>query len=159
MGAFAKLKLLFKYRKPLGQVAQAIGQAKKGWKTIAFWTTLVATCLTTVGALQGVIPPQAMVIATSVLTGFYNVLRGLQKAETPEIKGTLRTTEFGLTVLGEVQKTIVAIQSGGVNPEWLTTAATISAVTFGIGQNLAARYTKAEVPMDAPAAPAPKKAA
>jgi hypothetical protein len=60
LGMFAKIKLLFKVSKPLGDTMKEIQQTKAGWKTPAFWTTLIGGLVSTVLALQGVIPPEAV---------------------------------------------------------------------------------------------------
>lgn len=147
MGVIEKLKLLFKVRKPVGAIIDQVKEAKSpltGWKTVAFWVTLLGSLASTAAALTGVVPAPVQLVATTVLSAFYNILRGLQKAESPEIKGTLRTTEFWLSALGEVQKGFVAVHAGGINPEWMSTATMIVGMALAAGQNLAARDVKAE---------------
>lgn len=150
MKMFAKLKLLFAIRKPLSDLAENVKTVKSGWKTLAFWVTLLGSLGSTAAALNGVIPPQVQLIVTTALTTLYNVLRGLQKAEEPEVKGTFRTSELYLSALGEVQKGLVAIQAGGINPEWVSASAIVVAAALGAGQNLAARDVKKEAPVTPP---------
>jgi len=144
MGLIEKLKLLFKVKKPVEDVIDAAKAASKTRKWFSFVVTLVGTLGTTAAALTGVIPPQAQLVAVTVLQSLYNILRGADKAETSEIKGTLRTTEFWLTGLSEIQKTFVAFQTGGWYPEWMATATTVTGMALAAGQNLASRNVKAE---------------
>lgn len=156
MGAWKKLKLLFKIRKPASQVVSTVAEAgnkDRGWKTLSFWVTLLGSLAATGTALTGVIPPPAQLVAVTVLTAFYNILRGLQKADSPEIKGTLRTTEFWLSALGEGQKALVAFQMGGIHPNWMASATATVGALLAAGQNLSARQVTNELP----ATDAPKK--
>jgi hypothetical protein len=150
LGMFAKIKLLFKVSKPLGDTMKEIQQTKAGWKTPAFWTTLIGGLVSTVLALQGVIPPELSVVLTSVLTAIYNVLRGLKKHDDTVVKGPLITTEFLMTVLGEAQKGIVALHVAGINPKWMETFSTLVGVAFAAGQSLAARTPAPEAPTKNP---------
>jgi len=137
MGFIAKLKLLFKIQKPLGELAKSAKDVKSGWKTLKFWVTFLGTLASTAAALTGIIPPQAQLIATTILQALYNIVRGAEKMDSPDTKGLVTTTEFWLTTLGEVQKGIVAAQTGGINPEWFATASTIVGMALAAGQNLA----------------------
>lgn len=144
MGIVEKLKLLLKIKKPVSDVVDAVKEVKQTKKWVHFSVTLLGSLIATAGALTGVIPPQAQLIAVTVLQVIYNIVRGADKAEVPEIKGTLRTTEFWLTGLGELQKGFVAFQTGGWYPEWMASAATITGMALAAGQNLAARNVKTE---------------
>lgn len=139
MGIVTKLKWLFKVQKPAGQVMDAVKEAKKTKRWFHFAVTLIGTLASTAGALTGVIPAPAQLIATTVLQALYNIVRGADKADNAEIKGTLRTTEFWLTALTEAQKAVVAVQTGGLNPEWLATSSMVVGMALAAGQNLAAR--------------------
>jgi len=146
MQLLEKLKLLFKIRRPVGELFDQIKDIKRGYKTIAFWVTLIGSILSTAAALTGVIPAPVQLVVTTVLTAFYNILRGAQKMEETAVRGTFRSTEVWLTALGEIQKGIVATQAGGINPEWLATASTIVGMSLAAGQNLAAQDVK-DVPV------------
>jgi hypothetical protein len=139
MGLIEKLKLLLKVKKPIGDVIDAAKEANKTKKWFSFVVTLVGTLATTAGALTGVIPPQAQLIAASVLQAIYNVIRGADKADQAEVKGTLRTTEFWLSGLTEVQKMFVALHTGGIDPVWMPTMTALVGAALAFGQNLAAR--------------------
>lgn len=139
LGFIAKIKLLFKMQKPLGELAKAGSEAKAGWKTLSFWVTFLGTLGSTAAALTGIIPAPAQLVITTVLQAVYNVLRGAQKMEDPSVKGLARTTEFWLTGLSEIQKGLVAFQAGGIQPEWHAAATTIVGMALAAGQNLAAR--------------------
>jgi len=134
-----KMKLLFAIKKPAGEVIDAYKEAKSSKKWFHFAVVLVGTLGSTAAALTGVIPAQAQLIATTALQSIYNILRGADKSDTSEVKGVFRTTEFWLSALTEIQKSIVALQVGGINPEWLATTSAIVGTTLAAGQNLAAR--------------------
>lgn len=134
-----KVKLLFKVKKPLGEVLDAVAEAKKTKKWLHFSVTILGVLLSTVLALNGVVPPQYSLIATTILQALYNIVRGADKADNEDVKGTLRTTEFWTTGLTEIQKGLVAVQTGGVNAEWLTMSSTVIGMALAAGQNLAAR--------------------
>jgi hypothetical protein len=148
LGFLAKLKLLFKIQKPAGELIKTVGQAKdetRGWRTIGFWITLVGTLSSTALALTGVIPAPAQLVATTILQAAYNILRGAQSANSSTAKGTFRTTEFWLSTLTEIQKGLVAVESGGIRPEWISSATAIVGASLAAGQNLAMRRPDAEV--------------
>jgi len=146
MGFIEKIKLLFKIQKPLGELAKSAKDVKTGWKTIKFWVTFLGTLASTAAALTGIIPPPAQLIITTVLQAIYNIVRGAEKMESTEAKGIFTTTEFALTALGEIQKGIVAAQTGGINPEWMATATTIVGMALAAGQSLAAREPEKATP-------------
>lgn len=139
MGFLEKIKWLFKLNKPAGVVVDAVAEAKKTKKWFHFGVTLIGTLATTAATLTGVIDPKIQLIVVTVLQALYNIIRGADKADNQEIKGTFRTTEFWLTALSEVQKGIVATQAGGINPDWLASSSTVIGMALAAGQNLAAR--------------------
>lgn len=134
-----KLKLLFKIRKPAGELLDSIKDAKRGWKTLPFWINIIGSALATAGALSGVISPIAQLVIVTALQSIYNILRGAQNMDSSTEKGTFRTTEFLTTGLTEIQKGIVTVQAGGINPEWLMMSSTIIGAALAAGQNLASR--------------------
>lgn len=138
MGFIEKLKLLFKVKKPVSDVIEAVTEAKRTKKWLHFAVTLLGTLASTAGALTGVIPPQAQLIITTVLQALYNIMRGADKADSQEVKGTLRTTEFWLTGLTEAQKMFVGLHAG-IGSEWLSSAAMFTGAALAFGQNLASR--------------------
>lgn len=139
MGFTEKLKLLFKIEKPLNETIVAVKDVKKTKKWIHFIVTILGVGGSTVAALQGYIPPYVSLIITTVFQSLYNIVRGADKADDNEVRGTLRTTEFWLTALTEIQKGIVATQEGRVSPEWLATSSAVIGFFLSLGQNLAAR--------------------
>lgn len=147
MGFIDKIKLLFKIKTPAGQIIDAVAEAKKTKKWFHFGVTLVGTLASTVACLQGVISPQLSVVLATVLQTIYNIVRGADKADNDEVKGTFRTTEFWLTALTELQKGIIATQTAGVNPDWLATSSTIIGMALAAGQNLAARAPNPGAPV------------
>lgn len=139
MSVLTKLKLLFSVRKPAGTITDAIVEVKKTKKYVHFAVTVLGSLLTALLALNGIIHPVYSIIATTVLQALYNIVRGLDKADSAEVKGTLRTTEFWMTGLNEVQKVFLTTQTQGINPEWLAMSSTIVGMALAAGQNLAAR--------------------
>jgi len=139
MGFLEKFKLLFKVQKPIGEIAKAVSDVKKTKKWLQFSVTVLGSLAATAGALTGVISPVAQLVAVTVLQAAYNILRGADKAEDSDVKGTLRTTEFWTTGLAEIQKGLVAVQTGGVNAEWLASATLIVGYALSFGQNLSSR--------------------
>lgn len=133
------IRVLFAVRKPLADIAGQAKEIKRGWKTPAFWVTLLGSLLAAVAALQGVIPATAALVAVSILTAVYNIVRGVKKSEESGARGIFRTTEFWMAALGEVSKAIVAMQTGGVNPEFFAALTSLVAVATTVAQNLAAR--------------------
>ena len=148
MGLIEKLKLLFKVKKPLGDAIDAVKEAKKTKKWFHFAVVLIGTLGSTAAALTGIIPPPAQLVAVTILQSLYNILRGADKADNNEVKGTLTTTEFWTTALSEMQKGIVSVQTGGINPEWLMTSSTIIGMLLAAGQNLAARAPDPAKPVE-----------
>ena len=152
MGFIEKLKLLFKARQPATDLINEIKDIKAGWKTLPFWVTVLGTLIALVAAAQGVIPATASLVIITVLTAFYNILRGATKANTPGVKPVLQTTEFWLGVLSQISNAILALKGGGINPEWFTTAEAIIGAAMAAGQNLAAQQPNVPPAAAAPAA-------
>ena len=145
VGLLEKLKWLLKIQRPAGEVITAVKEVKKSKKWFHFAVTLVGTLATTAAALTGVIPPDAQVIASSFLQAIYNIMRGADKADIVEVKGTLRTTEWWLASFTELQKAVVITKAGGVVAPWVEIFGGV--INFGalaLGQNLAARTPATE---------------
>lgn len=139
MGLIEKLKLLFKARQPITDIITELKGVKSGWKTGAFWVSVLLSLTALVGALQGVIPVTAALIATTMITLIYNILRGAIKSQVPGQKPFFQTSEFWLSVLGSVSAAIVALQAGGVNPAWFKEALGaigIILTSLGASQNI-----------------------
>ncbi len=97
MGFIEKIKLLFKIQKPAGEVVTAVQEVKKTRKWVHFTVTLIGVLMTTVAALADYISPQMQLIVSSLFQAVYNIMRGAEKSETNEVKGTFTTTEFWLS--------------------------------------------------------------
>lgn len=140
MGLIEKLKLLFKARQPITDIITELKSVKAGYKTAAFWISVLLSLISLAGALQGVIPVTIALIATTVITLAYNILRGAIKSQVPGQPPFFQTSEFWLSVLGSVSAAIVALQAGGVNPAWFKEALGaigIILTSLGASQNLA----------------------
>lgn len=151
MGVFAKLKLLFRAKKPAEQLVGQVQELKRGWKKISFWISVVSTLLSLLGALSGVIPPNLSVIINTVLTAFYNVLRGLDKASEPGVRPPLQSTEFWHGILTEVSNIAVAV-NGHVDPALLHSCEVAIAAIMAVVQNLGAQEPDIIIPKE----PAPE---
>lgn len=138
MGLIEKVKLLFKVQKPLGEVASAMKDAKKGWKTLSFWITLVGSLVSCVAALQGLIPAGVAVMISTGLTTLYNLLRGLQKVENENIPGAARTSEFWVGMLGILQTGLLELQTkGAMDDKWLVASLAVIAGGMASAQSMA----------------------
>lgn len=143
MGLIEKLKLLFKERQPATDLINEVKQVKSGWKTLPFWIAVVGTLGAAAAGLDGIIPASAVLISTTVLTMFYNILRGATKADLAGTKPIFQTSEFWLSVLSQVSNAITSLKTGGINPAWLTSAGGLVAAAMAAGQNLAAQQPNA----------------
>jgi len=137
MGFIEKLKLLFKVRKPATDLINEVRQVKSGWKTIPFWVSVLGTLLAVVASLKGLIPATSALVITTVLTMFYQILRGATKADLTSTKPVFQTSEFWLGVLSQIANALTALKTGGINPTWLATASGLVAAAMAAGQNLA----------------------
>ncbi len=125
MGFIEKLKLLLKVRQPVTDLINEVKSIKAGYKTIPFWITVIGTVLS--------------VIVATVLTAFYNILRGATKTDVTDVKPIFQTTEFWMGVFAELQNAILALQAGGINPKWLALSALVIGAAMSCGQNLASQ--------------------
>lgn len=151
-----KIKLLFKVQKPAGEILDAVAEAKKTKKWLHFAVTILGVALTTAGTLTGFVPPQTMLIITSVLQAIYNIVRGADKADNSDVKGTVMTTEFWMSALTEAQKALVVAHDGGINATWIAAGTSLVGAALAFGQNLSARApdpTGASKGMDTSASP------
>lgn len=140
MNIFQKLKALIAVRKPAQELITNVKEIQRGYKTFAFWLTLVGSVMSVVGAISGLLPIPAALIATTTLTVLYNVLRGLLKADETGVQPILQSTEFWIGLLNQVSMGIVSLQHGGINPEWFATTTTVIGGVMTIAQNLAAQH-------------------
>ena len=144
MSIFEKLKLLFKVREPAGALLDHVGNLKRGYAKISFWVSFLGTLLATVGALQGFLPPEFALVANTVLTAFYNILRGLDKVEEPGTRPAFQSTEFWQGAAGILSNAIVQMQTGGVDSAYFHSAQAFLATVMGASQNLGARQPPAK---------------
>lgn len=82
MNLLSKLKLLWKVKKPVSNIAMEVSKMpKSGWRTTEFWLVIVSNLLTIAGALQGVIGAETAAVIVAVLNGIYGVLRTIAKKD------------------------------------------------------------------------------
>lgn len=132
MNVFQKLRALWEARKVVSQM----GEIKRGWKTLSFWITLLGNLLTLAGVLKGIIPALTALVVMTVLTAFYNILRGAQKSEEEGVRSWWKTTEFWMGVGTEISKAFIALQGGGISPAWMATLSTVLAGSMTIARDL-----------------------
>lgn len=135
-----KIKLLFKIQKPAGEVLDAVAEAKKTKKWIHFAATVLGIVATGIATWSGYMDPQIYVVVSSALNAIYNIVRGADKADNADVKGTFTTTELYLSAFTEAQKFVVVSHTGGAHYPWLDSLASfLNLVALVLGQNLAAR--------------------
>lgn len=132
-----KIGLLFKIRKPAGAVLDSIKDVKRGYRKIGFWVALLGSLLGCAAAVADLMPPEAALIVTAVLTAAYNVVKGLQSTEKNTQSGTFISSTFILSTLAIVQTALMTIHEGGVKNQWLILAMSVIGATLSAGQNLA----------------------
>lgn len=129
----SKIKLIWKGR----EIASNLIQIKSKWKSIPFWVAIIGNVLAFLGATQGFLPPQLIIILNASLTAIYNYLRGLEKAETDGVKPFKTSSEFILSLLTTANNAIIDMETGGVSTYYL--GATSIALTHAVaaGRDLA----------------------
>lgn len=133
MGLFAKIKAIWAARKVVTQM----GDIKRGWKTWKFWISLLGNIMALGLALKGLIPAMTALVAMTILTAGYNLLRGFEKIDEDNVKPVYQVTEFWLGIGTEIGKAVIALQGGGINPVWFSTLSAIVAAAMTIARDLA----------------------
>lgn len=139
MTIIEKIKLLFKVKGPLTEIAGEVKNIKSGYKTLGFWATIIGGFVSLVAGLAGFIPATTALIVTTVLTAAYNIIRSIQNSNVPGVDPLFQSTRFWTGILGIVSNSVVALQQGGVNPEWLVTLNGILAAVMAGAQNIGAQ--------------------
>ena len=134
----SKLKLLIKIKEPMLALISQIKEAKRGYRTLAFWVSVLGTLISLVGALNGVIPPQIAIIVTTILTAIYNIIRGMNKSEETGVRPILKSTEFWQGAFGEISNSLVQMQTAGINPAWFHMATAVIGMSMAVAQNIGA---------------------
>ena len=106
-----KIKLIWKGR----EIATNLIDIKSKWKSWTFWASLIGNALSLIGALKGIIPPQAAMIINAVLGAVYNYVRGLAKSETDGVKPYATTSEFLIGLASMANNAVIDVQTGGVH--------------------------------------------
>ncbi len=140
MTFLTKIKLLFMVQKPAGEIADAVAEAKKTKKYIHLTATVLGIVATGIAAWSGYMDPQVYVIVSSALNAIYNIVRGADKADNSDVKGTFTASELYVSAFTEAQKFVVVAHTGGVHAPWLDAMASfLNMIALVFGQNLAAR--------------------
>lgn len=140
MGFIQKIKLLFIVKKPVGEIADAVAEAKKTKKWLHFTATVLGIVTTGIAAYAGYMDPQLYVLVSSALNAIYNIVRGADKADNSDVKGTFTSTELYVSAFTEAQKFVVVAHAGGANYPWIDSLASfLNLIALVAGQNLAAR--------------------
>jgi len=140
MKFLTKIKLLFMVQKPAGEIVDAVAEAKKTKKWIHFAATVFGILATGIAAWSGYMSPQVYVVVSSALNAIYNIVRGADKADNSDVKGTFTATELYVSAFTEAQKFVVVAHTGGAQYPWLDSMASfLNLIALVAGQNLAAR--------------------
>lgn len=142
MGFLSKLTLLFKIKKPLGDLVDAVAEAKKTKKWVSFSLTVLAIIGASGAAMTGLVPPVYAILVPAVANSIYNIFRGADKADNMDVKGLFTTSEFYVTSGQEAQKLMQLMQAHGIDTPVAVAAILASIASWGslaAGQNLAAR--------------------
>lgn len=114
MSIFKKLALAWKGQAVVAQLSNIT----KGWKTLAFWIALLGSLGTYLGQLKGFMSPELSLIVGAALTALYNILRGVEKAQTDtDTAPWYKTSECLLGIGEQVKNSLMALQSGGIDPQ------------------------------------------
>lgn len=122
---FSWLKFLWKIKEPATEVVGEMKEFKRGWKTFAFWISLIGNLATIAGASAGYIPPESALIINTILATVYNILRGVAKSEEEGVRPWYVTTESWLSIGTQLNNGILTLQHGGINPQWLVVSGII----------------------------------
>lgn len=144
MSVFDAVKALWAAKEPATEVAGDIQQLKRGYKTPAFWVVLLAHLGSLVAAVQGYIPPHTLLLVNTVLAVLYNIARGTAKQEEAGVRDVWKTTEFWMSLGSQISAAFLALQQGGISPQWLVSAQTILAGAMVIARDLSHQKTNGQ---------------
>ena len=146
MSLIDKIKLLFKVRQPVTELINEGKQISTGYKTLAFWATVLITIGSAITALAGIIPAVPALIAGTAVTLVYNIIRAFQNADTVGVTPVFQSTRFWTGILSIVSMAIVSLQTGGINPAWLASLSGLIGTVMAMAQNLGAQQPDPVVP-------------
>lgn len=132
MKLFDKIKLFIKGN----QVISQLSHVKRGYKTLSFWITLLASLGSFAGSIKGVVSPEISLIVTTALTALYNILRGLEKADEPGTRPWYKSTETWVGIGAQVQNACLAIKEGGIQESHLAAAAIVIGGVMSMARDL-----------------------
>lgn len=138
MTIIEKIKLLFAAKQPITEIVNEAKQIKAGYKTVSFWVTVVASISSLVAALTGFIPVTAGLIASTVITVAYNILRALQNAGVDGTTPVFQSSRFWVGILGIVLAGLTQLKTGGIDPKWIESAIAIIGAVMAGSQSLGA---------------------
>lgn len=132
------VKALFVARQPLTDLVNEVKDVKRGYKTVGFYVTLLGTLGTLAAALSGYLSPVAALEITTALGVAYNLARGAAKMDEVGVRPVLGSTEFWIGVLTSLSNGLVALKTGGINPQWAIEAQGMIGVAMTTAQSLGA---------------------
>jgi len=139
MSLIEKIKLLFAVKGPVTKLANDVKKITTGWKTLGFWVTTLGSAISVATAVTGFIPVTTALIVSTTLTVAYNVLRAFQNAGVDGVTPVMQSTRFITTVVGIVSAGLLSLQTGGVNPQWITASISVLAAVGAAAQALGAQ--------------------
>ncbi len=139
MGFISKLKLLFTIQKPFGQATDAVIESKKTRRWWHLTATLIGIAITCYADYAGLLPPQYAIIVKCALIGLYALARGADNAESHDIKGYFRSSEFKVLLLGSAQTFFQDVKASGIDASWVGAGMAVLTILTSSGQNLSSR--------------------
>jgi hypothetical protein len=143
MNWLEKFKLLSQVEGPAQETAGDLMQIKRGYKTLAFWITLLGSLSAVVASLNGLLSCNVAFAINTVLIVFYNILRGVQKTEETLLHPAWQSTEVWLGVMGNICNGIAALQPNA-NSQVLAVASALISAAMVLARDLAHLKTPAK---------------
>lgn len=131
-----KLQLLSQVEGPAQDVVGDVVQIKRGYKTLAFWITLLGSLSSVVASVTGVLPANMAFVINTVLIVFYNLLRGVQKTEESRVHPFWQSTEVWLGVMGNISNGVAALQPNS-NSQVLAIGSALISAAMVVARDLA----------------------
>lgn len=137
MNIIDKVKLLYKAREPVTEIIKEVSGAKDSWKTVRFWLSLIGSFMALASAIQGVIPVTVAVCISVGLTLIYNIFQALKDADKVGYSPIIKSTKFWSAVLTAISVFLTSLQTGGINPQWVTVAIGVIGFIVPISREIA----------------------
>jgi hypothetical protein len=136
MGIVDKIKLLFAVRKPAIELVGQMKQLKTGWKTLTWWISVFATLATLGTYAGGFLPATTALMVTVAITFVYQVLRAIKNADMVGTAPLFISTRLWSGILAIASASLLSLQAGGIDPNWVKASLAAIAVIMALAQNL-----------------------